>query len=507
MKLQRERKKAGQGRPWVWAALLFWPLVGANGSVPAGWELVWADEFEGTGAPDPTKWTPEIGAGGWGNQERQTYTDSLENVRQEGGNLVIEVQQDVSGRAPSYSSARLITREKGQWKYGRFEVRAQLPRATGTWPAIWLLASDTKHSTAQWPDNGEIDIMEAVGYEQDPVFKAMVGDPELPNIHGSTHTVTRNTANPISGSTYLPTAYDSFHTYGLTWTEDQLSYDIDGDVYFTISKEEIIPRRNPPDDLSPWWPFDQRFFMILNVAVGGTWGGHFNTNLYPDSPYGANGIDHEAEWPQRMLVDYVRVYAPPPDPATTNLPGVVGAESLAESEGILIRALADAPAPHALHEIDAGDTATFVVESGAGSYALSGLFSATAAGKAFTLEVLETGSRLEVGSLTLESGSGDWRTSGLGAVLLSEGSNTVKITALSSDFEIASLEFTGSSGIQWGGWLSDGSGNINTENWVGWINASNAPWIYSYKLDGWFFAATATTTTFPAAGEWIYLPR
>lgn len=287
--------------------LAAFPAAGA----PAGYELVWADEFDYTGGPDPAKWTHETGGGGWGNQEKQVYTDSLENSRVEDGHLIIEVQQDTEGtRVPTYTSARLVTRDKGEWKYGRMEVRAKLPEAVGTWSAIWMLAAEDLYGDGYWPDNGEIDIMENVGYESDPIFRDLRGNPELPNIHATLHTEKRNhlEGGGIGDSIFVEDPVDTFHTYALTWDEGSIVMEVDGTVFHTVILEDIIPRRNPPDELWPYWPFDQPFFLILNIAIGGSWGGVFNTSLYPESPYGPDGIDHDAEWPQRMLVDYVRVY-------------------------------------------------------------------------------------------------------------------------------------------------------------------------------------------------------
>jgi beta-glucanase (GH16 family) len=307
--------------------MIFRPLIPfmlaltAMGSTgPEGMTLVWSDEFDYTGAPDPEKWTHELGAGGWGNGEVQTYTDELENSRVENGHLVIEVQQkQIEGsRSPNYTSARLITRDKGEWKYGRMEVRAKLPSETGTWPAIWMLAAEEIYGDAYWPDNGEIDIMEHVGYEEDPLYQAIAG--VNPNIHGTLHmqgTVPAPPENPNyhmirGGKTMVGDASSAFHTYAINWTAERIEFEVDGAVYYAVNLEDLISKRNPPPPEELWkvWPFDQPFFMILNVAVGGNWGGHFNSYKYPQSPYGTNGVDDiDGVWPQRMEVDYVRVYS------------------------------------------------------------------------------------------------------------------------------------------------------------------------------------------------------
>lgn len=343
---------------------------------PAGYDLVWSDEFDTDGRPDPAKWGYDVGGGGWGNNEEQFYTDDPANSYVEDGKLIIEVIQDNSTRTPSYTSARLLTRNKASWKYGRFEIRAKLPSVTGLWPAIWMLAQNDIYGNAYWPDNGEIDIIENVGYESDPLFKAITGNPEQPNAHSTLHTYERNhlTSQGMGGSTYLPTISSEFHVYGMTWDEESIRFDIDGVQHFSVARGSIIPLRNPPDELWPWWPFDQNFFLILNVAVGGSWGGHFNTNLYPQSPYGADGINHDADWPQKMEVDYVRVYEP-------------------------------------------------------------------------------------------STGLGD----------------------------------------SWKGWPIDELGNFNTGDWLGWVNVSDAPYLYSWTLRGWIYPSDAQTDTFSTSNQWFYL--
>lgn len=276
-----------------------------------GWNLVWSDEFDVDGHPNPANWDYDLGAGGWGNSEIQTYTNSLDNARVEDGRLIIEVHQDTESTRTSYTSARLVTRGLHAWQYGRIEFRARLPKTTGTWSAVWMLSEDAIFDGAYWPDNGEIDILEHVGYEEDPLFHAVHGS--VPNnIHGTLHTQMRNhlTSTGLGGSTSLQSATEEFNTYALVWLEDRIEFEVNGTVYQTIYKAATLPVRNPPEDISPYWPFDQPFHLILNIAVGGDWGGHFNTGYYPESPYGPLGIDHNGTWPQRMEIEYIRVYEP-----------------------------------------------------------------------------------------------------------------------------------------------------------------------------------------------------
>ena len=240
-------------------------------------ELVWSDEFETDGVPDSSKWDYDLGDGcpnncGWGNNELQFYTRDPKNVRVVGGRLIVEARQD-SSAGKGFTSAKIVSRKKGDWLYGRFEIKAKLPRGKGTWPAIWMLPSDWKYGG--WPSSGEIDIMEHVGY-----------DPGV--IHGTVHT---ESYNHIKGTQKgekitMADAQDDFHVYAIDWTVDKIDFYIDDTAYYTVV-------RDPKEDYKGW-PFDQRFYLIMNIAVGGNWGG-------------AQGIDPSI-WPQKMEVDYVRIY-------------------------------------------------------------------------------------------------------------------------------------------------------------------------------------------------------
>ncbi len=238
---------------------------------PAGLQLVWSDEFETPGLPDTTKWTYDVGGKGWGNNELQYYTQSdPKNARIEDGMLIIEAHQD-SMENRAYTSARLLTRGKAGWKYGRFEIRARMPEGLGTWPAIWML-SDKK--PMKWPLDGEIDIMEHVGYNPNTVF-------------GTIHSQNFNhiIGTQKSDSLVVADIESAFHVYTLNWTPTYIQWMVDDSLYFTTPKNN-----GSYED----WPFDQPFHLILNMAVGGNWGGH-------------RGLD-PLGWPRRMEVDYVRVY-------------------------------------------------------------------------------------------------------------------------------------------------------------------------------------------------------
>lgn len=239
--------------------------------------LAWSDEFNYKGLPDSKKWGYDLGDGcpdvcGWGNEEAEFYTKDLKNARVENGALIIEARKDSMG-GKAFTSARLVTKNKGDWKYGRIEVKAKVPRGRGTWPAIWMLSTDWKYGG--WPMSGEIDIMEHVGHDQGV-------------IHGTLHSDKYNHVKRTQqeGKIRIADCSDSFHVYAVDWTENQIDFFVDDKMYHSV-------KRNPADD-SAGWPFDQPFHLILNIAVGGGWGG-------------MQGID-PAIWPQQMVIDYVRVY-------------------------------------------------------------------------------------------------------------------------------------------------------------------------------------------------------
>ncbi len=232
---------------------------------------VWADEFTTNGLPDATKWGYDIGGNGWGNNELQYYTNSLNNAKVEDGSLVITaIKEPINGK--NYSSARLVTKNKGDFLYGRFEIRAKLPAGRGTWPAIWMLPTDWAYG--DWPKSGEIDIMEHVGYD-------------LNKVHVTVHTQAYNHSIGTQKGTHMivPTATTEFHKYRVDWTPYAVRGYIDDQLMFTFINE---------GKGSAAWPFDKRFHLLLNLAVGGNWGG-------------AQGVD-DTIFPKAMEVDYVRVY-------------------------------------------------------------------------------------------------------------------------------------------------------------------------------------------------------
>ncbi len=251
---------------------------------PPGYELVFADEFEGS-VPDPENWRYDThrNGEGWYNNELQYYAaDRPENARIENGVLVIEARaEDLSGASladfggQDYTSARLISRGEG-WTFGFYEVRAKLPCQRGTWPAIWMLPADPE---VEWPHGGEIDIMEHVGF-----------DPGM--IHHSVHTQAFNfqRGTQRTSSHQLETACEQFHRYQLLWTEGMMVFAVDDAPRFLFRKQRSGRSR---------WPFDAPMQMLLNLAIGGDWGGQ-------------RGVD-DAALPARFEIDHVRVYQLPED--------------------------------------------------------------------------------------------------------------------------------------------------------------------------------------------------
>jgi beta-glucanase (GH16 family) len=236
---------------------------------PSRWSLVWADEFDQPGAPDGTVWTPEHGY--LRNGEKQFYTDRPENARVEGGNLVIEARRDNWEDKP-ITSASLRSIGKKSFLYGRITVRAKIPTGRGTWPAIWTLGENIQE--AGWPACGEIDILENVGYDPQKIHA---------NIHckAYNHMIHTGKGNKLTAEA----PWTQFHEYSIEWYEDRIEFFFDDTRYFIYRKESDDPAV---------WPFAQPQYLILNLAIGGGWGGQ-------------KGID-DTLFPHRFEIDYVRYY-------------------------------------------------------------------------------------------------------------------------------------------------------------------------------------------------------
>lgn len=227
--------------------------------------LVWSDEFDVDGPPNPENWGYNIGRGnnGWGNGESQYYTDRPENVRVENGNLIITAQREVFSGA-DYTSARITTEDKFEFTFGRIDIRAKLPIGGGTWPALWMLGED--YATNTWPACGEIDIMEHVGNQQNTIFSSL----HFPGNSGG---------DAVSQSIVEDNVSTEFHEYSAIWSPETIRFFVDGVLYHTFANSDGIP-------------FNDDFFLIFNVAMGGNFGGNIDPAFNSSS----------------MEVDYVRVY-------------------------------------------------------------------------------------------------------------------------------------------------------------------------------------------------------
>lgn len=235
----------------------------------AGMTLVWQDEFNGSQI-DPDSWTHELGNSGWGNNELQNYTASSANSYLSDGKLIIEAREENSGGS-QYSSARIITAGKREFAFGRIDIRAKLPEGQGIWPAIWMLGAN--FFTNGWPSCGEVDIMELVGHE-----------PGI--VHGTAHWGPQGSPSINNGNAYSlggPKFSEAFHVFTIIWESNRLRWYVDDNLFFTLTQSEVG---------SPY-PFNDAFFFILNIAVGGNW---------PGSP------DASTVFPQRMFIDYIRVF-------------------------------------------------------------------------------------------------------------------------------------------------------------------------------------------------------
>lgn len=235
-----------------------------------GYGLVWQDEFDGA-ALNTSDWTHETGAGGWGNQELQYYTDRPENAYLENGRLIIEARKESFSGSP-YTSARLITRDKQHFRFGRIDIRAILPEGQGVWPALWMLG--TNISSVGWPACGEIDIMELVGHQPSTVHGTAHWGPQ-----GQGYSTHIGGAYSLDGEKFS----ERYHVFSIVWEQDDIRWYVDENEFFRLTKANV----------NGSYPFNGEFFFIFNIAVGGQWPG------YPDD---------STVFPQRMFVDYIRVF-------------------------------------------------------------------------------------------------------------------------------------------------------------------------------------------------------
>lgn len=237
------------------------------------WKLTWSAEFNGPAgaAPDASKWTYDLGGGGWGNQELETYTNSTENVSTDGkGHLIIRAVKTAPGK---YTSARIKTQGKFTVEYGKIAGRMKIPRGQGMWPAFWMLGSDIE--SAGWPACGEIDVMENIGRE--PLL-----------VHGTIHGPGYSGDKGIGHQYAVPARAalaDGFHVYAVEWSPEGIRFLLDNHPYATVTPRDLPPGTH--------WVYNHPFFLLLNLAVGGKWPGN------PDS---------STQFPQELVIDWVRVW-------------------------------------------------------------------------------------------------------------------------------------------------------------------------------------------------------
>lgn len=251
--------------------LLLVATLSAHGATEAWGRPVWSDEFEGASL-SRTNWTFDVGGDGWGNNELEYYTDRPENACVTNGCLVIEARREIF-KNRSITSARLKTKDLHEWTYGRIEARMQLPSGKGVWPAFWMLGAKFPRPTG-WPECGEIDIMEHV----DSLGPTTV--------RGSAHGPGYSGGDSHHGDGEVADLIGKFHTFAIEWEPGVIRWFVDENNYYTLQAKEARGK----------WVFDQPFFILLNLAIGGNW---------PGSP------DASTPFPVRMLVDYVRVYQRP----------------------------------------------------------------------------------------------------------------------------------------------------------------------------------------------------
>jgi beta-glucanase (GH16 family) len=240
------------------------------------WSLVWGDEFEYNGLPDSSRWNYDVGGHGWGNNEKQYYREnSLENAYVEDGILhIVALKEDFE--ESSYTSARLTNYQRFSLQYGKVEVLAKLPKGNGTWPAIWMLPQTIKENIEPWPLCGEIDIMEHVGK-----------DPNV--VHTSLHSELYNhiKGTQITHFEKFDDVFDTFHKYAIEWTTESIKFFVDDTLFF-----ESYKGQDGRIATNEGWPFDKPYYLILNLAIGGNWGGEIDETIFP----------------VEMQIDYVRMY-------------------------------------------------------------------------------------------------------------------------------------------------------------------------------------------------------
>jgi beta-glucanase (GH16 family) len=241
-----------------------------------GYQLVWKDEFDYEGMPDPKKWGYDLGNHQWANRELQAYTNRETNVSVKDGKLTIKATKERDGER-EYTSTRLITYGCQSWQYGLFEFRVKLPKGKGSWPAVWMLSDSNKTGTS-WPGCGEIDIIEHTGKMENQLFFSL---------HSDRHNHTRSDTQRYTVFKDYPMVCEEFHDYLMEWTPEYIEFFVDGSSACRFNKAD-----DKEDQTEASWPFDQPFYLIFNIAVGGTMG----------------GVVDDTALPFVMEVEHVRVY-------------------------------------------------------------------------------------------------------------------------------------------------------------------------------------------------------
>lgn len=407
-------KKMGLGLFFILSLITATGIISTQQALAAPtdtWVPVWSDDFDGSSgtAPDTAKWSYDIGTGtnndGWGNNEKEYYTDRTANCFLDGsGNFVLKALKETysSGSTQrSYTSCRLVTKYKEDWKYGRVEVKAKLPvGGKGIWPAIWMLPTDKVYGN--WPRSGEIDMMEMVGAEPLKVF-------------GTIHY--GNPWQHTGGDYTLPDA--GFHEYAVEWDEEEIRWYVDNVLFSTKTVDDWYSSNSAKPG-----PFDQRFHLLLNLAVGGDWPG------IPDT---------STVFPQQMEVDYVHVFERP-GTWTKPLPGKVEAENYSSMSGISVETTSDIGNGKNVASIQVNDTLSYnVTVKTAGSYTME-YRTANAGTSNASLNLLVDGVLQGATVAVPPTGGGQQWTTLTQAVTLSAGTHTLQVKGMTGDFKLNWLQ-------------------------------------------------------------------
>ena len=466
-------------------------LVMPPPALSAAYELVWQDEFnqpDGT-APDPANWSYDIGGWGWGNAEEQYYTDSRHNSRIENNQLVIEMHRDTANEYPNngYTSARLLTKGKQEWTYGRFEARIRLPYGgSGLWPAFWMLGGDI--DSVGWPSCGEIDIMEYVSRIPDEIFGTIHGPGYSGGASfGSTLQFTGPVAPPQPPN--LPDPYDPsyYHVYTVEWEPERIRWYVDGILYHVAVPSDIAPNT---------WVFDHSHFIILNLAIGGNFGGFINTG--------------DLTFPTQMLVDWVRVYQmEQPEPTALDIPGIIQAEDYFAQSGVQTESCSDIGGGLNVGFLDDGNWMDFALNTPtAGRYAVD-LRVASGASVTGQVEASVEGRSVTSPDISNTGGWQSWTTLRAGEIDLPKGPFNLRLTihtpgpsqdALNLNWmEFKLLEAYPDYGV-FAGFPVTGFW-AETGNYLGDVYLENYPWVYLRTLQQHAYAASPDES-----GAWFFIP-